>query len=298
MTHKEILDSLLAKIYGQNETEINALLYKEGTEELNETALEGVLSLDVERVKKLKPNTKEIAAKAKADAIDEFTKTIKSTFEVESDKSGVELINDILLSKATVPEAKLTEEAIKKSKPYIELVEKANAEKIALQQEFDNNLNGFKSEIVKKETFNTVEKTGLSIFDSLKPILPEDASKAAIQKQRLFIDELAKHNYRQEDGKIVLLDADGNYKQDAHGNRILFETFAKEIITQNFDLAKAEHRESAGNDGTQGKADAGAKLNYTTEQEWVKAMSEVKDDPAKSAPVLAAFRDWAGGVVN
>jgi hypothetical protein len=287
MTAEEILIGLLNKSHGLSSEEITPILYKEGTEkEINDTALESFLALDVERVKKLKPDTKAAIEKAKTDAITAITAKIKEQYKLEVDEADpFKLIETVLSAKAPQGGTELTEDKVLKSKWYLDAVEASNNKVKQLETDFDQKVNEFKVQMTKSQTFQTVKDQALAIFNGLNPILPTDTIKAKTQIDNLFVRELEASNYEVRDGKIVLIDKDGNDLQDGHGNRIPFDNHVKSVAERAFEFKASTDRSSAGNagDGGAGSGGAAKPVTASTGAELLKAFTDAKTPEEKDA---------------
>lgn len=291
---KEILIGLLTKTFGMAEDAIQPILYKEGTEEIAETAFDTLLKLDAERVSKLKPNTKAIEKAASEKALNDFFTQIKGNYQIPSDKTGLELLDEVLAAKATTPaKGETTEETVKKSKWFLDAVEAKNNEINTVKSEYETKLTEFQNQMQREQIFGKVKDKAVMLFDGWNPVLPQDAAKAANQKQRLFVDELAKTNFRFEDGKDPIpLDADGNDLTDQHGHRIGFEPYIRQIADANFEFAVAKARSSAGNDGSGGAA---PNKNYSalkTDEDFQRAFVAAQGKPEEMKEVYTAHKTW------
>ncbi len=276
---KEVLHGLLTQAYGFNEEGV-ASLYNEDKTELAADAIEKLLEADRNRIAKLKPDEKkirdEVYGRATREVRESFEKQIREKYQLKSDKQGVELIDDLVETfRSEGGGAGLTDDQIKKSKLFLDFAEQARNEKQTVITEYENKLNQFKAEVADKETWYTAKEAALTYLDSLNPILPKDPSKAQMWKE-IYLNELKGVKREIRDGKIVLLDESGNDLQDGHGQRVSFETKAKEIADKLFEYSKGNER----NDAPAGGGSGGPrKFVFTSEDDFMSQMDK-EGDPA------------------
>lgn len=275
MTEKEILSAFLSKTLNLDESGVASLYNEDGTE-LKADALETLLKHDVERVGKLKPDTKKFFddgyKKAQSEALTKIEKEFQEKTGFKSEKKGVELFIEYAAQKHEGGE--ITEDAIKKHPLYINTVEKLSSEKeaavLAVQGEFDN----FKSELKNKETFSSVASKAIDVFNSLKPVLSTDATKAKRQMED-FVTKLKEFDYEIQGDKIIVL-KDGKIHEDSHGNRIPFEKIIKEKADMYYDFHATDPKSSPGNGKPEGDG-AAKKFEVVvpkTEQDYAAAIAD------------------------
>lgn len=251
MTDKELLSAFLSATLNMDESGV-ASLYKDGGTELLPEALDILKTKDVERVKKLKPNTQEFIdngyKKAQSEIMSKLEKEFREKTGFNSEKKGIDLFVEYAESK--IQSTDITEDAVKRHPMYISTVDKLSKEKEeavgAKQKEFEDFQNGIK----KKETFSSVSNRAVEIFNTLKPVLSQDANRAKNQME-LFVDKLKDFDYEIQEDKVIVLNKDGSVFEDSHGNRIQFDKLIKDTASKYYDFHVAEQRTIPNN-----KADA------------------------------------------
>lgn len=257
---KTIITGLLSKAYNQDTGKIAELL-KNGVELSEEEQIEvlnQILEIDSARVENIKKgiSTKEFIEqgynKAKGEVLSKFEQTLKEKFGIESNKTGSELIEDIVSAKAEKGgSGELTEDNIKRSKVYQDLQAKLNTDvettKSTLQKQIDDLQNGYKSE----KTFSEIERKALSIFTGLNPILPQ--TKAVADNQiKNFVNSLKGFTFDVQDDRIVVMDKDGKVVEDGHGNSRSFEDIVKETASSQFEFKANNGGSGTGNENASG----------------------------------------------
>lgn len=208
--------------------------------------------------------------KATKTALTKLESEIKEKFGIDSEKQGLELIEDVVATKAASSESKeVTEDDVKKHPVYLALEkEKSKAEKTfdaTLQAKIKEVEEGF----AKKETVKTVADKAISQFMELNPVLSSDATKAEKQKA-LIRKQVETGNFKIEGDTILILNADGSRLEDDHGNAVKFEDYVKNTADEfGFEFKVANDRDSSGGgsnggvggDGNQGGT--GSEKKYT-----------------------------------
>lgn len=246
ITEKELLTGFLSKTLNIDTTGVTSLYNDDGS--LKDDALDTLLAKDVERVNKLKPDTKSIFQdgykKAKSEVLTDFEKEFLEKTSYKSDKKGIDLILEYAAN-ASKQNGEVNEDAIKKHPLYISTVERIQREKEEAITAEAKKLEQFQSELKRKETFNNVSKKALAYFNSLKPILSKDPVKAETQ-MRDFIEKLQGYEYDVQGDEIVVL-KDGKVLEDKHGNRIKFDKVVKDEAEKRYDFHQADKRDSPAN---------------------------------------------------
>lgn len=290
-TEREVLQGLLTQAYGLSEEGV-ASLYNEEKTELLPDAYEKILESDRVRISKFKADEKKIReesyGRAKREVMSDYEKQIREKYQLQSDKQGVELIDDLVESyRSQGGGGDLTDEQIKKSKLFLDYVENTKKEYQTKLDEKENELVKFKAEVAEKETWYTAKEAANAILESLKPILPEDATKAN-QWKNIYLNELRSLKREMRDGKIILLDEDGKDLQDGHGNRISFEAKAKEIAEKYFEFAEGNQRGNPnGGNGGGGQR----KFVFTSDEDYLSQKAKETDPKVKQDMSLAYF-EW------
>jgi len=243
---KELLAGFLSKTLNLDAAGV-ASLYKEDGSELKPDALDTLLSLDVERVKSLKPDTKKIFddgyKKAQSESLTKLEKEFKEKTSFQSDKIGIDLFLEYAATQAK--DGKITEDLIKKHPLFISTVDALKKEKEDAVLAESKKLNDFQLGLKKKETFGEVATKALELFHADKPILPKDPSVAQNQRT-LLLEKLESYEYEKQGDKFIVL-KDGKVLEDDHGNRISFEALVKQTSKKYYEFQVADHKSSPNN---------------------------------------------------
>ncbi len=159
---------------------------------------------------------------------------------------GVDLIDYLLVKK--VEEAKTSgTKDITKHPDYIKREVEFGKELKKKDDEWQKKLDEREKEIKKGQLFEKVSKRALANLKSRNPILPADPRKA--QKwEETYIDELKKGNYMEDDdGEIIVLNAEGKTLTNDHGKPISFDDYEKDIADYYFEYPVAVPRSGSGN---------------------------------------------------
>jgi hypothetical protein len=300
MNLKEILAPAFKKM-GMNEEQVAALFNADGTE-LSNNASDTITQHDATRVKSFKDEGTKLFndghKKGLAEGATKIEKEIKEKFGVNSDKLGVELVEDLVqasISKVTkAGEGDLTEDKVKLHPAYVKMQDEFSKQIKAKEKEAQELLNNYKQEVEKKSLFNEVVQNAKSKVQALKPILPKDPQKAERQMQ-LLINELAKAEFaKTEDGKDYIISLQGKPLEDGHGNRVNWETHVKQIAESIWDFENGEKRTTPGNTTAAGGAGNTTKYNGPvpkTQKEWMDAVSKPGITGEERIAITTAFKE-------
>lgn len=248
MTEKDLLTGLLSTAYQMDETGVASLYNEDGT--LKDDSLETLKAADVQRVQKLKPDTKKFFddgyKKAQSESLSKFEKELTDKFAIRSDKKGIELINEIVEAKSKTTGEGLTEENIKKSPYVVSLLDKHQQEIANAIKQGEDKFTGFQKELSKKETLSKVLDKAQEVFNGFKPVLSQDAAKAKAQSE-LFLNGIARDYEFEIQGDRVVIMKDGKLFEDAHGNPYKLDKLIKEQSDKMFDYHIADPKSSPGN---------------------------------------------------
>lgn len=287
MTEKELIAGFLSKTLNMDETGVASLYNEDGT--LKEDSITTLLQADVDRVQKLKPDTKKVFddgyKKAQSEVLSKFERDFLEKTSYKSDKKGLDLILEYAAN-ASKQSGEVNEDAIKKHPLFISTVERLQTEKEEAIVAESKKLEQFHSELKKKETFNNVSKKALDIFSTLKPILSKDTQKATNQMGD-FIEKLKGYEYDIQGDEIIVL-KDGKVLEDKHGNRIKFDKVIKDEAEKRYDFYVADSRTAPAN----GKDGIGTSTNKTFSFELPKNQAEydsmISDSKIPAAERMAA----------
>lgn len=175
---------------------------------------------------------------------EELERAVKERFSVNSDKFGIELIEELIDGEKGKYAKTEVGHDFEKNPKYVELLSKFEKEKSDLAIQWQGKINEVQTGYQKKETLAKVSSFIDSEFERLNPILPEDAEKAKNVK-RLFMREFDAGNYDiTSDGQIIQLDNEGKPIQDKHGNLPKFPDVIKETASKYFDFMEGGQRSS------------------------------------------------------
>jgi hypothetical protein len=282
MNEKDLMMGVLTKFFNKTEDEISDLIYGKDGEDvvLKEDAAEALISLDEARVKRLRDESGEGATKkfdegykkAQKEVLTRFEKDIREKFGVESDKSGIDLVADVVSGaskgdKITLDKIKTHPDFLKIEKEWADVKEKELA---SVREEFES----FKNSIEHSKVMENVRSAAKKEFLKLNPVLSQDPAKAESQTE-LFLSGFNKYGYDLVGDDIIVKNGDTRL-EDKHGNPVKFSSFVKEKADELFDFRKQEDRESPGN-RTGG---AGTKT-VLTKTEYNKLVNEAGDDHEK-----------------
>jgi hypothetical protein len=289
MTEKELLSAFLSKTLNMDETGVASLYNEDGTE-LKSDALDTLLRTDVERVGKLKPDTKKFFDDGYKKAEGEIRTKIEKEFTektgFKSDKKGVDLFIEYAAKKQDGGE--ITEDVIKKHPVFINAVEKLSSEKEAAVQAEQKKLTDFQSELKNKEMFSSVASKAMDLFNGLKPILSSDEAKAKHQKED-FVSKLKGYEYDIQGDKVIVL-KEGKVLEDEHGNRIPFEKIVKETANKYYDFHVTDPKSAPGNGKAGEEGGEKKKVEIVVPKNDKEYMAMVTD-PSKTAEEQVAIRD-------
>lgn len=241
---------LLATAYKMPDGEIAELLEK-SEEEINEKdVLKTVLKADTDRVFTLKkPSFQEGYNKAKEEVLSDFEKKIKTKFDIDSDKMGEELIEEIVTASSGKKEGgkskEITDDDVKKHAVYVSMENNFKKQLADAKKDYDDKISSKDKEYQRKETFAEVSTSALTIFRGMNPILSSDAARAANQEAD-FVAKFKDYDFEKVEGNTIIL-KDGKVLEDAHGHKVDFEKFVKSTAEQYFDFKVAEDRSSPEN---------------------------------------------------
>lgn len=194
--------------------------------------------------------------------------TLKEKFNIEVEEGDT---LETIVEKAAATTAgnssdTLTDDVVKKHKLFLQM---ENAHKKTIKEMEAAHKQAIQEVEVRYQTenvLNDVAKLGLTMFESMKPILSSDPEKA--KSQRALVEKLIREGKYQkmDDGSYLPLDKDGNRLEDEYKNAISLEQHIKNLTGAIFDFKVAEDRDSPnsqqGNGGNPPAPAAGFK-SYT-----------------------------------
>ena len=304
---KTIITGLLSKAYNFDNGKI-AELFKDGETELSEQQqteiLNKILEIDAQRVENIKKSVDKKDAfqdgfkKAKSEVLTDFEKGLKEKFGVESDKTGLELVEEVVSKKSEGGQSgDITEDAIKRSKVFQDMESNLKKQITTVKTEYETKINEIQDGYKAEQTFSNVSQKALQIFNGLNPILPQNKTVADNQV-KFFVNSLKDFKFDVQDERIVVMDKDGKVLEDGHGNSRSFEDIVKETASGLFEF-KANNGGSGSGNGGQGQGGSGSSYAGNvpkTFEELEKVMSDTSISIEDRSNIMAEYEKAQKGI--
>ena len=304
---KTIITGLLSKAYNYDNGKI-AELFKDGETELSEEKqteiLNKILEIDAQRVENIKKSVDKKDAfqdgfkKAKSEVLTDFEKGLKEKFGIESDKTGLELIEEVVSKKSEGGQGgDVTEDAIKRSKVFQDMESNLKKQVTTVKTEYETKINEIQDGYKAEQTFSNVSQKALQIFNGLNPILPQNKTVADNQV-KFFVNSLKDFKFDVQDERIVVMDKDGKVLEDGHGNSRSFEDIVKETASGLFEF-KANNGGSGSGNGGQGQGGSGSSYAGNvpkTFEELEKVMSDTSISIEDRSNIMAEYEKAQKGI--
>ena len=304
---KTIITGLLSKAYNFDNGKI-AELFKDGETELSEEKqteiLNKILEIDAQRVENIKKSVDKKDAfqdgfkKAKSEVLTDFEKGLKEKFGIESDKTGLELIEEVVSKKSEGGQGgDVTEDAIKRSKVFQDMESNLKKQVTTVKTEYETKINEIQDGYKAEQTFSNVSQKALQIFNGLNPILPQNKTVADNQV-KFFVNSLKDFKFDVQDERIVVMDKDGKVIEDGHGNSRSFEDIVKETASGLFEF-KANNGGSGSGNGGQGQGGSGSSYAGNvpkTFEELEKVMSDTSISIEDRSNIMADYEKAQKGI--
>ena len=304
---KTIIMGLLSKAYNFDNGKI-AELFKDGETELSEDQqkeiLQKLLDEDAKRVEAIKksvdtkPAFQDGFKKAKSEVFKDFEKELKEKFGLESDKMGLELVEELVSKKSEGGQGgDLTEDAIKRSKVFQDMESNLKKQITTVKTEYETKINEIQDGYKAEQTFSNVSQKALQIFNGLNPILPQNKTVADNQV-KIFVNSLKDFKFDVQDERIVVMDKDGKVLEDGHGNSRSFEDIVKETASGLFEF-KANNGGSGSGNGGQGQGGSGSSYAGNvpkTFEELEKVMSDTSISIEERSNIMAEYEKAQKGI--
>lgn len=271
------LNGFLSKTLKMDDEEL-ASLYNEAGELTSLTAAE---QADTARVTKLKEDQASQYKRGQKEVASKMEAQLKDKFGVDSDLTGVELVDFILTTELEKVKGK-GDEDITAHPEYLKLKSESDRMLKAKDKEWQKKIEDLELKHARESMFSKVKDRAFAELDNLRPILPEDAKKAQKWKEK-YIEDFRAYDFTEQDGMIVVL-KDGKPLQDSHGYNKSFADLVKETAAEIFDFQTAESRSSAANQQTQSNFAA-----PRNEDEFIQKMREAKT-PEEQAKVMESYQ--------
>ena len=304
---KTIITGLLSKAYNFDNGKI-AELFKDGETELSEEQqkeiLQKLLDEDAKRVEAIKksvdtkPAFQDGFKKAQGEILTKFEKDLKEKFGLESDKMGLELVEELVSKKSEGGQSgELTEDAIKRSKVFQDMESNLKKQITTVKTEYETKINEIQDGYKAEKTFSNVSQKALQIFNGLNPILPQNKTVADNQV-KFFVNTLKDFKFDVQDERIVVMDKDGKVLEDGHGNSRSFEDIVKETASGLFEF-KANNGGSGSGNGGQGQGGSGSSYAGNvpkTFEELEKVMSDTSISIEDRSNIMAEYEKAQKGI--
>ena len=304
---KTIITGLLSKAYNFDNGKI-AELFKDGETELSEQQqteiLNKILEIDAQRVENIKKSVDKKDAfqdgfkKAKSEVLTDFEKGLKEKFGIESDKTGLELVEEVVSKKSEGGQGgDVTEDAIKRSKVFQDMESNLKKQITTVKTEYETKINEIQDGYKAEQTFSNVSQKALQIFNGLNPILPQNKTVADNQV-KFFVNSLKDFKFDVQDERIVVMDKDGKVLEDGHGNSRSFEDIVKETASGLFEF-KANNGGSGSGNGGQGQGGSGSSYAGSvpkTFEELEKVMSDTSISIEDRSNIMAEYEKAQKGI--
>ena len=304
---KTIITGLLSKAYNFDNGKI-AELFKDGETELSEEQqteiLKKILEIDAQRVENIKKSVDKKDAfqdgfkKAKSEVLTDFEKGLKEKFGIESDKTGLELVEEVVSKKSEGGQGgDVTEDAIKRSKVFQDMESNLKKQITTVKTEYETKINEIQDGYKAEQTFSNVSQKALQIFNGLNPILPQNKTVADNQV-KFFVNSLKDFKFDVQDERIVVMDKDGKVLEDGHGNSRSFEDIVKETASGLFEF-KANNGGSGSGNGGQGQGGSGSSYAGNvpkTFEELEKVMSDTSISIEDRSNIMAEYEKAQKGI--
>lgn len=255
--HLKTLLAALATISGASTEEITAKLTGDDADTADITSeLAAVLTTHKDKVKTQKAtDNSDGYKKAQREVLSKLEGEAKTKYGVSTDKTGLELIDEIVSAKTAEP-GSVSEEVVKKHPAYLAMEGSVTAKVTEATRDATAKLTELEKGYKRRDEFEKVKGQALTEFDKLNPVLPTDAGAAQKRRDRFVKDLEQGTNFElTAAGEVLLLKADGTGRaEDAHGNPVKFSDHVKGIADElGFEYKLTSDRSSAGNDNSSQK---------------------------------------------
>ena len=259
----QLMMGLLTKTLNMSEDDLKAIILKEGSEdELNEDALQQLLSKDADRITAIKDANKgsrddqyKRGLKESAERIED---AIRTAFGLDNDLIGDDLIAAAKEATSNGSGEGMTSDDVKKHPEYIALQTEKSKEIAQMQKDHSKALSDAEGEFNSKMTRTSVNQKAIALIRSRNPILPDDASKAN-KRLNTILPELAQYKFETNGNEIIVKDENGQLLTDAHNNAVTFDKLVGSIADDYFDFDTGSE---GGSTGTGNGGDNFGKPNF------------------------------------
>lgn len=277
---KKILEAFVSKAF-KLDPEAVAGLYNEAGELSDLSKLE---EADTARIKKLTDNSKNQHGRGLKEGASKVEDELKNKYAIDSELTGVELFDHILLTK--VDEAKVgTTEDVTKHPDFIRATLDFEKKLKAKDKEVEDKFKAKEVEIATATLKSKVKQLALDELTALNPILPEDVAKAQKWKEK-YVEEVLKSDYSEQEQGIFPI-KEGEPLKNEHGYSVDFTSHVKTIAAGLFDFKVSSDKSSSGNKQTDGSTNFVAPK---TKDEFNDRIAKVKT-PEERIALLKSARE-------
>jgi hypothetical protein len=276
----EQLKTFAVKVLGMTDEEVQSLYEKtDDGEVLRKDATDVLAKKDAankkDLINRLKDEHKseltkkydEAYSEAKKKELSRLEKEAREVFGVESDKTGLDLIKDIVAKNKTNSDIKTHPDYIKLERALQEeYIPKTKYEEV--QTEYQS----YKQQQERARVVGRVVEDARRIFREMKPILSEDPARAANQEAE-FLARFQNYDYElTEDGNHVVLKG-GKRLENENMNAVLFPDLVKAETLRLYDVQQQDKKGAPGTTTQQ----TTPTTKFKTKDEWYLAWNEEPD---------------------
>lgn len=275
MTEKEqkLLNDSLSKLF-KIEPETIASLYNEAGELID---FSKILELDAQRIAKYKTESDNQYKRGVKEGATKIEKDLKEKYEIDSDLIGVDLVDHLVVKKIDEAKTSSTKD-ITKHPDYIRLQVSIDKQLKDRDKEWEQKIEVKEREYNKSRLFEKVREKALMNLSERNPLLPQDPRKAQVWKET-YLNDLRNASYMEDDdGNLIVLNAESKPLQSPHGKNITFDEFEKDVAEKYFEYPKAEERSSSGLKEDKGTGSNGFKPPKT-EEDYISRLRDPKITP-------------------
>jgi len=295
----EISMELAGKLAGKNPDELKAALYEGDGDELKPRgdADDVFHSLVLDKFKSAeRDRVKGEVGRAIRERMEELESHVKPVFEqygIRFDRleDGLKkLSEEIPGTPPTGEEAKeLTPEAIKKLPTFQSILDE---ELSAQKQQYEQHVQEWRSKyegLTREQVLSKARERALSVLDGKNAVWGEDKAK---QLQYFFRAVGTDHIKLDDEGNIMLTDADGNPARDDARNRVSFDNW---VLNNWKEVGYTFHEAppGSGSAGAQRRSAAGnGKIAISSPEQFEEMLKGAGTDRAKRAQIMEAWAEY------
>ena len=285
---KEVLNGVLGTVLNMPEAEVSSLYDEEGNWKEGSTDVLKAKNADrVQRERdKATADRKEQHQRGRKERGIELEKALKAVGVEIGEATGEEAVqkfNEFLESKvaAAAKPSDLDDNGVKSHKLYRELEKASQAALKAKEDEHSKAWTERDAKDQRERILSDVKSKAKSIFDELKPNLPEDPKKAA-KLVGVLMSEFDGLSYEMDGDELLNKDKDGKRLENDHGHPIKLDDLVKSKSAEYFDFQASEKRGSIG-DPTKGTKAAIKLQKPATRQAYAQQLHEINSNANLSA---------------